>query len=137
MAKAPAADLAGRRILVAEDEYMIAGDVAGELEARNAEVVGPVPTVAKALKLIETGEALDGAILDVNLHDEMVFPVAEALRARGVRFVLSTGYGKSIIPMRFADAHTARSRSSRPRWWTRWHDTWRADGCLRRSGPIN
>ncbi|MDB5473411.1 MAG: chemotaxis protein CheY [Devosia sp.] len=96
--------LGGRRILVAEDEFMIAGEIANELEARNAQVIGPVPTVAQALRAIEASCALDGAILDMNLHDEMVFPVAEALRARGVPFVLSTGYDRSLIPPHLADA---------------------------------
>lgn len=102
MAKARADDLAGRRILVVEDEYMVATEVVGELEARGAHVVGPVPTVARALGLVEADGALDGAVLDVNLHDEMAFPVADALTARGVRFVLSTGYDRSVIPARFA-----------------------------------
>lgn len=102
MAEAQAGGLEGRRILVVEDEYMVAGEVVGELEARGALVVGPVPTVARALEIVEASGALDGAVLDVNLHDEMAFPVADALAARGVRFVLSTGYDKAVIPERFA-----------------------------------
>lgn len=90
--------LTGRRILVAEDDYMIAQELVRTFQRLGAEIVGPAPTVARALALLETGGPLDGAVLDINLRDEMVFPVAEALGARGVPFVFATGYDHSVIP---------------------------------------
>ena len=93
-----------RRVLVVEDEYMIAQDLARELEDVGAEVLGPVPSVADALALL-VAEAVppDAAILDVNLGGEMVFPVAEALRERGVPFVFVTGYDPWSLPQAYAD----------------------------------
>lgn len=92
---------AGKRILVAEDEYFIAKDVVDELEAAGAEVVGPVATTAAALSFV-AGSRLDGAILDINLRDGLVYPVADALLERGVPFVFATGFGAAMIPERFA-----------------------------------
>jgi DNA-binding NtrC family response regulator len=96
--------LAGKRLLVVEDEYMIASYLACALEDAGAEVIGPAGTVEDALELVESdGDRLDGAVLDVNLRDERVYPVADALAARGVPFVLATGYDKTSIPPAYAD----------------------------------
>ena len=64
-------------------------------------IYGPVGTVQDALALIEREPDIDGAILDANLHSEMAFPVADALQARGVQFVFTTGYDASRFPSRF------------------------------------
>ena len=56
-------------------------------------MIGPAPSVAAAVSLIEAAE-IDGAVLDVNLGVELVYPVAERLAARGVPFVFVTGYGR-------------------------------------------
>jgi DNA-binding response OmpR family regulator len=72
------------RILVVEDEYLLADELALELEERGAVVLGPVPTVARALDLLTAEAALDGAILDVNLAGEPAFPVADRLFSRRV-----------------------------------------------------
>ncbi|MBV9783442.1 MAG: response regulator [Acidisphaera sp.] len=95
-------DLAGRRVLVVENEYLIAEALREALEDAGAGVLGPVPDVAAALNLLAAGAAPDGAVLDVNLGDEMAWPVADALLARGVPFVLATGYDASVIPARYA-----------------------------------
>src|SRR4051812_4702481 len=94
----------GCRILVAEDDYLVANDVCDVLIAGGAEVLGPYPTVAAALEGAETGGRIDAAILDVNLRGEMVFPVALALSARDVPFVFATGYDEGALPGRFATA---------------------------------
>lgn len=99
----PDSPLRGRRILVVEDEYMLAMDLERELQDAGAQVLGPVPSVAAALQLVESTEALDGALLDVNLGGEEIYPVAEELLARGVPVVLTTGYDHRAIPERFAD----------------------------------
>ncbi len=90
--------LQGRRILVVEDEYMMAEDLRRDLEKVGAEVVGPVPSVADALRLLAREDGLDGAVLDVNLRGEKAYPVADALRERGVPFVLATGYEQWALP---------------------------------------
>ncbi|MBI0534890.1 response regulator [Roseomonas sp. KE2513] len=105
-ALAPHADrLHGRRLLVVEDEYVIAMDMARALEELGAEVVGPAGSVADALLLVRNEDShLDAAVLDVNLRNERVFPVAEALAARGVPFVFATGYDTSALPRAYAGA---------------------------------
>ena len=66
------------------------------------EVVGPAGRLAAAIALAE-GEALDGAILDVNLAGEPIYPVVEALVRRNVPFVFSTGYGSAGVEPAFRD----------------------------------
>ena len=97
----PAA-LAGRRILVAEDEYLIAEEVAAVLAEEGAEVFGPVSTVAAALRLVAAGDRLDAALLDVSLCTEAIWPVVDALVARGVPVVLATGYDAAALPEAYA-----------------------------------
>lgn len=98
--------MSGKRVLLVEDEYLIAKSMARRLASAGIEVVGPVPTVAEALALLKA-EALDGAVLDINLRGEMVFPVADALTERGIPFVFATGYDGPEIPPRYA--HVMRS----------------------------
>src|SRR5438309_716085 len=81
----------GRRFLVVEDEYVIAADLAVCLQALGIEVAGPAASVAEALTLLESdGDRLDGAVLDINLGNERVYPVADVLRGRGIPFVFTT-----------------------------------------------
>ena len=90
--------LAGWRVLVVEDEYFLADDLASALGRLGATVVGPVPTRADALACLDRGERIDAAVLDINLHGEMVWPLADALLARGLPFVFATGYGQAMVP---------------------------------------
>jgi hypothetical protein len=60
--------------------------------------VGPAGTIDDGLALVADPAPLDAALLDVNVAGRQVFPVAEALKARGVPFVFSTGYGESGLP---------------------------------------
>lgn len=91
------------RILLVEDEYMLADELRTELDDARAVVIGPAGTLADALDLIRSEEHIDGAILDVNLRGEMAYPAADLLIARGVPFVFTTGYDSSAIPDRFAE----------------------------------
>ncbi|AOH83213.1 hypothetical protein AWL63_03710 [Sphingomonas panacis] len=93
--------LVGRRILVVEDEYLIADDVCAALVAAGAEVLGPCPTVEAAAAMVAHEARIDAALLDINLRGDPVFPVADALAARGVPFAFATGYDRWAIPSRF------------------------------------
>ena len=103
MPEPPSEALRGRRLLIVEDEYMIAADLAYTLEDRGVEVVGPVGSVDEALALVEAEGRLDGAVLDLNLGNDRAYPVADALLARGVPFVFATGYGREVIPAAYAE----------------------------------
>jgi len=101
-------------VLVVEDEYLIAADLADVLKDAGADVIGPVASVREALELVETfGDRLDGAVLDVNLREERVFPVAEALARRGIPYIFTTGYDSAIIPELHANAPRHKSPSTR------------------------
>ncbi len=85
-------DIRGRRILIVEDEYLVADDLATDLRALGAEILGPVGTVAEALELVRANAHLDGAVLDINLHGQMSYPVAALLVESGTPFLFTTGY---------------------------------------------
>lgn len=88
--------LSGRRVLVVEDEVMVAWTLEDMLAELGCTVVGPAARVDQALAMIEA-EAVDAVVLDVNLNGEKSYPVADALAARGVPFVFSTGYNKNNL----------------------------------------
>jgi two-component SAPR family response regulator len=90
------ASLAGKRILVVEDEFVIALEVEGLLEALACEVVGPVASVRQALDTLEK-TTVDGAVLDVHLRDGPVYPVVDVLSTRSIPYVLVTGYGAEAV----------------------------------------
>ena len=87
--------LQGRRVLVIEDESLVAMLLETILEDMGCTVVGPESNIDDGLIAATTEASLDAALLDVNVAGREVFPVAEALRARGVPFVFSTGYGEA------------------------------------------
>lgn len=91
------------RILVVEDDYMIAMELKHDIEKLNVEVVGPVGRRAQALALART-EQLDGALLDINLTNGDTLDVAEALRERAVPFAFVTGYRDRELPAALAGA---------------------------------
>jgi DNA-binding NtrC family response regulator len=88
---------AGRRVLVVEDEMLVVWMLEDMLETLGCTVVGPATSVREAMATI-LAEPIDAAVLDINLHGEMSYPIADALTARGVPFVFSTGYDKSLLP---------------------------------------
>lgn len=95
---------AGLRILVVEDEYLVAEHIAFMLEDMGYEVVGPVPTIEEAIALIAS-EALDCVLLDANLDGKSSAPIAAELASRSVPFVVVTGYGD--LKLATADLDTA------------------------------
>jgi len=100
-------ELAGRRVLVVEDNYLIATDLAEMLGRAGAEVVGPVARIRDALDALDL--LPDVASLDVQLGDETSFPIADELTRRGVPFVFATGTAKDI-----PNAHRERTVCQKP-----------------------
>ncbi|EGF94874.1 response regulator [Brevundimonas diminuta ATCC 11568] len=85
-------------MLIVEDESLVAMLLETILSDMGCTVIGPESNVGDGLRVV-TGETdLDAALLDVNVAGQEVFPIAEALKARGVPFVFSTGYGESGLP---------------------------------------
>jgi CheY-like chemotaxis protein len=84
--------LDGKRVLLVEDEGLIAAMVSDMLEDLGAEVVGPAASIAQAIALAET-RGLSAAVLDINIRGASIDPVAERLAARGIPFLFATGYG--------------------------------------------
>lgn len=92
--------LEGTRVLVVEDEFYIADDLARCLREAGAVVLGPVPSVDRALEAI-ADEAPDCAVLDLNLHGDSAAPIAERLNELRIPFAISTGYDRPPVPDRF------------------------------------
>jgi CheY-like chemotaxis protein len=86
----------GRRVLLVEDEPIVAWLLKDMLVDLGCSVVGPAADVNQALAMIEA-ESIDVAVLDVNLRGQMSYPIADVLVARGVPFVFSTGYDKDRL----------------------------------------
>ena len=95
-------DLAGLRILVVEDDMLIAIHVEESLRELGCVVVGPIGKLDDAMRLAKSAD-FDAAILDVNVRGGHVYPVAERLRARGIPFALASGYGDWALPAEFRD----------------------------------
>jgi DNA-binding NtrC family response regulator len=89
--------LSGRRVLIVEDEVIVAWALEAMLADIGCMIVGPAARVNQALAMIEM-ELIDVALLDINLNGEKSYPVADALAARGVPFVFSTGYRQDRMP---------------------------------------
>ena len=89
--------LSGYSILVVEDDYFIAQDLASTLREFGAHVIGPVPDVGRARSLAKQHD-LHCAILDINLKGQLAFDLAGDLAATGVRPIFATGYDASFVP---------------------------------------
>ena len=90
----PTQTLTDLRILVVEDEAPIALQLEDMLTELGSAVVGPASRVRQALQLLKD-QPVDAAVLDLNIAGELVYPVAEALEARGLPYIFATGYGAS------------------------------------------
>jgi DNA-binding response OmpR family regulator len=95
-------NLEGSRLLVVEDEYLIASDISRELNLCGAEVVGPAASLGAALALLAQ-EKIDAAVLDLKLGSEMAFPLIAVLQMRHIPFVFVTGYSRRDIPLSYRD----------------------------------
>jgi CheY-like chemotaxis protein len=98
----PDGGVSGRRVLFIEDSPVVGPFTADLLGELGCIVVGPAPNMATARELIE-GEAFDAAILDVHIRGERAFPLCAALKAKGVPFVLSSGYADWDMPDEWKD----------------------------------
>jgi DNA-binding response OmpR family regulator len=96
---------AGLRVLLVEDEFMVALLLETDLTEIGCEIIGPIGRVDRALEIARR-EAVDVAILDININGNEVYPVAEALAARGIPFVFVSGYGRRGLRAPWGDRPT-------------------------------
>jgi len=101
--------LAGKNVLIVEDQYLIADEMSRAVTALGGKVVGPCPTVESAIERLKS-EAVEFALLDLNLRGEQVIPVADALSERDIPFAFATGYEDWVI----APEHRGRPRLEKP-----------------------
>lgn len=94
-------ELTGLKVLVVEDEVAVAMMIEGMLQDLGCEIAASVARLADARRVAAAAQ-IDLAVLDVNLHGQLVFPVAQILAERGIPFVFSTGYGASGLPSEMA-----------------------------------
>jgi len=105
-----APSLDGLRILLAEDEGLIALEVETVLQGFGCEVVGPVSRVSEALREAERG-GLDGALLDVNLRGEQIFAILPRLTELKLKIVITSGYDDATL---FPQAFRTLPRLAKP-----------------------
>jgi DNA-binding response OmpR family regulator len=92
-----AGPLSQERVLIVEDRYLLASELAREVERLGGQVVGPARTLGQAAELVGR-EPVQAVLLDINLDGELAFPLAEALADREVPFLFLTGYDADILP---------------------------------------
>jgi CheY-like chemotaxis protein len=97
-------EFTGVRVLVVEDEGLVAMMIERMLETLGCEIVSSEARIPQALAIAATAE-IDFAVLDVNVNGEPIFPVAEVLRERRIPFLFSTGYGASGLPEELSGYH--------------------------------
>jgi DNA-binding response OmpR family regulator len=101
--------LAREYVLIVEDRYLLASELAREVERLGGSVVGPARTLAQAADLAGR-ESVQAVLLDINLDGEMAYPLAEALADHDVPFIFLTGYGAEVLP----PAWRGRPRLTKP-----------------------
>ncbi len=92
----------GTRVLVVEDEYLLAEDLRRSLEEQGAIVVGPAPSIPAAERLLVDETAIDFAVLDINLAGTSAYPIADRLVRSRIPFAFVSGFEQSTVPPRFA-----------------------------------
>lgn len=92
-------DAAAPRVLVVEDDYLVATELATILRESGAQVLGPVASAAECLRIARQ-QVPDCVLLDINLRGELAFSLADELRARGIETIFTTGYDSSVLPER-------------------------------------
>lgn len=99
---ATGAQLSGKRILLVEDEPLVAMEISSQLTAEGCEVIGPAGSIKSAKRFIHEME-IDAALVDANLAGDPVDEIAAALRQKGIPFAFATGYGRRALPPGFWD----------------------------------
>jgi DNA-binding LytR/AlgR family response regulator len=105
--------LSGIRLLIVEDEYLVAEEIAQDLARAGADVLAPVPDIGLALCSLAENEP-GAAILDIDLRGRAVFPLADELMIRRLPFIFYTGYDDILIPARFKSVRCVRKPASGP-----------------------
>ncbi|MGE3873584.1 MAG: response regulator [Parvibaculaceae bacterium] len=95
-----AVSLHDKKILIVEDQYLIAADLGRVLARLGGVIVGPVASTEAAQAEIAEKD-VDLAFLDINLNEQMVFPLADELDRRGIPFIFATGHDAAVVPDRF------------------------------------
>jgi two-component system, response regulator PdtaR len=103
--------LQGLKILLVEDDFIVAFDMQTLLQDYGADVLGPAATVAEGLSIV-AGSKVDAAVLDVNLNGEFVFSLAQRLREQSVPLLFATAYADD--DKLFPDADKAAPRVAKP-----------------------
>jgi CheY-like chemotaxis protein len=94
-----------RRVLVVEDEYLLADEIRRALVSAGFEPVGPFATVREAMATVKNGgHRLASAILDINVRGETIYALADELRQTGVPYTFTTGYDFEVVPELYRDA---------------------------------
>lgn len=99
----PSVHLAGLRVLIVEDHYLIATELARFVRAHGGDVVGPTASRQAALALLDE-QPVDIAMLDINLAGQPVYPLADALEKLQIPFMFVTGYERGVVPTSYAHA---------------------------------
>ncbi|TIT70956.1 MAG: response regulator [Mesorhizobium sp.] len=97
----PAAPLQGRRVLVVEDEYLIAAELEEAIREAGGRIIGPVANPQDASRKIAS-EDVECATVDIKLGGAATFAVAVELKAHGIPFIFVTGYDRTIVPSEFS-----------------------------------
>ena len=95
-------EVQGRKILLVEDSPVVGEFTADLLEELGFAVAGPAPNMAAARELIDA-ERFDAAVMDVHIRGERVFPLCDLLEAKGVPFLLTSGYADWQVPEQWRD----------------------------------
>jgi CheY-like chemotaxis protein len=100
----PDPDLTSHRVLIIEDEHLVARSMCRILRVWGAEIVGPASSVEQALELLRSTPGITAAMLDIDLRGVPAYAVADELIARGIGFVFATGFSDRIIPDSYRQA---------------------------------
>lgn len=101
----------GWRVLIVEDEYFLADDLARGFAQEGISIAGPVPSLEQAMELVEQRQ-INLAVLDIALDGSKAYDVADALIAQDVPFLFVTGYDRDAIPDRYADVPICQKPAS-------------------------
>ena len=98
-----------QRVLLVEDEFLLSAVLSADLQDSGYDVLGPFASLSRGLEAVGA-ESFDGAVLDINLKGEMVYPLAEELLRRGIPFLFLSGYEAANMP----DAFRGHARLAKP-----------------------